>query len=602
MINLLIDRVGNVNIFNFLDSNNSVSSESHIHSRIDTDLIQEYIREMENVSKISRSLKIRSSLSDIKPDILKELKSLGETFFDQFFPSVIADKLRQTKELFLHFHIDEGLKDIPWELLYDGNSFLADKFCIGKTVKGRVKKEGSEENKKIKMLIIADPTEDLEWAQREGEELFRTLHEEVPPNLLELHFVAGRQITKLKLLSLIKGKHIIHYAGHLYFSEEPLENGWLLSGGKVLKAREISNSGFSTSLVFSNSCQSSKSTENEIASSSIMSNFAGSFLMSGIQCFVGTNWEVEDNKNTLDFTVRFYLSLFNHKTVGESLYFAREYARRNYEVWDLTWANYTLHGIPNFMIHPSRKETRKKIIDPSLIKKYYPLPIARSYMDYIEKEPQMVGTAESINSLIKSFEQFSKVIGAIILSDYLNQSLGQLKVESKDKMNLAGWWEILFSCMWDFKKIELSMFMETFMEVLSTHREIINKMNKWIDNFDPDNVDNELTQGYLVTFQYYFENLLMELSEFESCSIIYFPENSIHYYTFDGYEPKSFFASHNPEFDHSEVSKYSNNFLMYNRNKKQFLPLLGFNLKEKSGAPIDMIPDNKILEKLVFSE
>ena len=159
MINLLIDRVGNVNIFNFMDQTGN--SESHIHSKIDSDLLQEYVREIENIARISRSVRSREVIG-VKPDTLKELKSLGETFFDQFFPLEIAEKLRSSGDKFLHFNIDQGLKDIPWELLYDGSGFLGDKFFIGKTVKGAARSNAVEDNRKLKMLIIADPNEDLE--------------------------------------------------------------------------------------------------------------------------------------------------------------------------------------------------------------------------------------------------------------------------------------------------------------------------------------------------------------------------------------------------------------------------------------------------------
>lgn len=54
MIDLLIDRVGNVNIFNFLNSG-QFHSESHIQSSIDSDLISEYVKEIENLSKLSNN-------------------------------------------------------------------------------------------------------------------------------------------------------------------------------------------------------------------------------------------------------------------------------------------------------------------------------------------------------------------------------------------------------------------------------------------------------------------------------------------------------------------------------------------------------------------
>ncbi len=588
MINLLIDRVENVNVFNFLDSGNSPGSESHIHAKMDWDLIVEYIKEMENISKVSRSFSTKTTGE--KPDILKDLKSLGETFFDQFFPQEIANKLRTSQDKFLHFHIDDGLKDIPWDLLHDGNSFLADKFCIGKTVKGSAKKSKNEEIKKIKMLIIADPNEDLEWAQKEGEVLFQILKQKVPSNVLELEFIAGRQITKLKLLSMIKGKHIIHYAGHLYFSKHPLENGWLLSDDKVLKAREISNSGFSTNLVFSNSCQSTKATE--VNTPFIMNYFAGAFLISGIKTFVGTNWEVIDNEKTLDFTIRFYLSLFSQKSVGEALFLAREFARRNYEPWDLTWANYTLHGAPDYTLFTSKKENRYRILKPISIKKHYPTPIAFTYAKILEFEPHKVDTNTISQTLIESFYSFSRFIGFIVFSDYKRQSFGEITLNEEIFHNLQKWWELIFQSMWNFKKLEISMFLDTLMEVLSVNREIIFKMIRWIHQFQRE-MEPEHIQGYVVTFQYYYENLLAELSELENCSLMYFPEAGNHYFTFDGYESTTHFLINSFDDQTKNIFDYKNKFFLYHKIKKQFLQLYGLEIFQLENGLVQALP-NKI--------
>ena len=89
MLDLFIDRVGNVNVFNILNTTSSIST-SHIQSIIDSDLINEYIKEIENTARISRTLDNKKNKN---PDILGELKSLGETFFDQFFPDEISRTL-----------------------------------------------------------------------------------------------------------------------------------------------------------------------------------------------------------------------------------------------------------------------------------------------------------------------------------------------------------------------------------------------------------------------------------------------------------------------------------------------------------------------------
>lgn len=162
MLSLIIDRVGNVNIFNVLEDNLPVE-ESHIQSTLDDDLILEYLGEVERLVHVSQSVLSKPN-QILNVDILQDLKVLGETFFQQFFPTSIIEKLKNTNKQSIHFNIDPTLALVPWELLHDGNSFLSDKFRIGKTIRGGLHRSTHQENRKIKMLIIADPTEDLPHA------------------------------------------------------------------------------------------------------------------------------------------------------------------------------------------------------------------------------------------------------------------------------------------------------------------------------------------------------------------------------------------------------------------------------------------------------
>jgi CHAT domain-containing protein len=583
MIDLLIDRVGNVNIFNFLNSG-QFHSESHIQSSLDSDLISEYVKEIENLSKLSNNfLSNHETNFRVKPDVLKELKILGETFYDQFFPNSISENLRTTSEKYLHFNIDSSLAEIPWELLYDGDCFLSDRFFIGRTIKGSKTFLQEASNQKLKMLIIADPTEDLEWAQKEGETLFQVLKEKVPASILDIEFIAGAQITKLKLLSMIRGKNIIHYAGHLYFSSDPMENGWLLSGDKILKAREIKNSAFSTNLVFSNSCNSSRSPGLKDPKN-IMNDFASSFLMSGIMSFIGTKWEVADNASTLDFTIRFYLSLFNDKSLGESLHIAREYARKNYDPLDVIWANYSLYGHPDRIILNKSNSHRNKIIDPILIRKTYPTPIATSYVNFIAHERS--DTSENkMKAFVKSFEEFSKLIGVIVLSDHKYKALNQ-QYERVTDFNLSIWWDLIFKSILDFKKLQITMVVETFLVVLFSNKDLIYKIVNWIEKFRAGVLDLESLEGYLITSQYYYENLLVELSEFEKCFIFYISNESEKHCLFYGYNKKE--TEIDPGqfgFFVNRLDEFRGKVVLLNKNKKAILPLLGINaVKEKNSS------------------
>lgn len=575
MIDLLIDRVGNVNVFNVFHSGKS-DSGSHLQSVMDEDLIVEYIKEAENISKVSYTFHANHALQlRVEPDVLRDLKVLGETFYDQFFPKEIAEKLRQTTEKYLHFNIDQGLSDIPWELLHDGSCFLSDKFYIGKTVKGSGFSRNNIEHEKLKMLIVVDPTEDLEWAQREGEELFKNLKQKVSPSRLEIQFISGKQITKLKLLSMIRGKHIIHYSGHLYFSNDSMENGWLLYNDKVLKAREIKSSGFSTNLVFSNSCQSVKNSNLNL-SPGIMNYFAGSFLMAGIKCFIGTNWEVVDNEKTLDFTIRFYLSLFNEGTVGESLFSAKEYARRNYEPWDLTWANYSLHGPPNYVIvSEPDEENKRKIINPTIVFNQYPTSIAKTYMEYLRKEEEKDNLQKLKNSITTNIKEFSKLIGMIVFSDHYYRSLSKKSNSLYSIHTLDEWWEQIYHCIWNFKQLKISMVMNSFMEVLSTNKDVIYKIIDWIEKLKNKEFEDDALQGYLITMQYYYENLLIEMSEFEYCNIIYISQNSNSHCYFTGTHPTYNLIPNNEDYIHEQIERYRDRLVLIHKTKKMVLPLYG---------------------------
>ncbi|TGK07345.1 CHAT domain-containing protein [Leptospira semungkisensis] len=579
MLNLIIDRVGAVNVFNVLDSSGS-GSESHLQSTMDEDLILEYIKEIENLVRVSVAIHQKSvQTPTLETDILHDLKILGETFYDQFFPSAIQEKLRLTTEKFLHFNIDPKLGVIPWELLHDGTCFLSDKFFIGKTVRGESNSAAFKEKEKLRMLIIADPTEDLEWAQKEGEQLFRVLSEKVPSSRLEIEFIGGRQVTKLKLLSLIKGKNIIHYSGHLYFSDDPLENGWLISEGKILKAREIKNSGFNTDMVFSNSCQSNKSTTRNL-NSDLMNNFAGSFLMSGIKSFIGTNWEIADNQNTIDFTIQFYTNLFADKSIGESLYLAKEHARRNYDPSDLTWTNYSLHGQPIIRVvsDPTKGKPVHKIINPSLIFKFYPSAIASSYYQFTERQKEESLTSfQLMEYLIRSFEEFSKILGGILFSDHQNHSLGKyIPNNPDDAYNIERWWELIFQCLHDFRKLEITPVVTDLAEILFANKDTIQKMIQWMDLYSKGQIQPESADGYLITFQYYFENLLTELEELERISIFLVSTNSNTHLFFRGLKPESSLVAApmiKQDFIGEQIEKYRGKVIVFHEDRLQIFPL-----------------------------
>ncbi|TGN18902.1 CHAT domain-containing protein [Leptospira idonii] len=591
MLSLIIDRVGNVNIFNVLDEN-LPGEESHIQSTIDEDLILEFIGEVDSLVRVSQAV-LNNPNQVVNADILHDLRILGETFYQQFFPSSIIEKLKTTTKRSIHFNIDPTLALIPWELLHDGSAFLSDKFRIGKTVRGGLHRSVNRENQKIKMLIIADPTEDLPNAQKEGEVLFSILSQKVPSHLLELEFIGGKQVTKLKLLSLIKDKHIIHYSGHLHFSDDSLENGWLLSEGKILKAREIKSTGINTDLVFSNSCMSAKAAGKKL-NPDILNQYAGAFLTAGIKTFIGTNWEILDNDRTIDFTTKFYTFLFTEKTVGESLYMAKENARRNYHSNDLTWANYALYGNPDFSVLSTEKKILpvQKILNPSYVLDFYPSPISLAYSKFLNKQRAGLSQMEVLRSLMQVFESFSQVLGMIIFSDHKFHSMNKaIPNNPDDVLVIRKWWELIYSCIWDFEKLKISSFMDTVPFVLHNHKETIFKIIGWWEQWEEKEIPKEELESYLIILQFFLENLLLEFSELEKVNVLLVSENHNPHYYFKGVKPTYSLVTAPGVKDKTAdlLAKYKGSLVIYHDKKKAIIPYLTYFKEKKDSGDLELV-------------
>ncbi|HMW59851.1 MAG: CHAT domain-containing protein [Leptospirales bacterium] len=494
-LNIIIDRVDSTNVFNVLRGR-MPSRESHLHSMMDNDLIQEYLLEIERLSKIGTSL--TGQERDGIFDLTGNLRRMGESFFLQFFPSAVQEMLRSAENGFLFLHTDEQLRQIPWELLHDGVCFLADKFYIGKNISGHWRDRQREERENLRVLIACDPTEDLEWARREGEGLFEALNSEVDPERLDIRFMSGRDITKLSLLDAMKDRDVVHYAGHVDPARTPGESGWPLSGGKILRTREIEKAGFSPDLVFANGCSVQRSLgESDVASA---------FLRAGIANFIGTNWEIRDSQNTLDFAVHFYRSIFEEKSLGESLFEARQFARRTYPPADLTWANYVLHGNPMARIYRSNR--RFQIDMPALVERWiveeFPAPIARPYSEFIAYKDANHAPG-MLSALVHAFEEFVYLTGAIVFGS--GQTVG-FRAALPD-FGVNAWLSWIHESLAQMSALRMEPALPGLAGVLSLSRENLEKLALWANLYREGKLVGDEAQ-YVVTFQYIFESILSE--------------------------------------------------------------------------------------------
>jgi len=287
----------------------------------------------------------------ITPEILNSLKKSGQLLFDLLIPSRVKEKIASTTAQSLTLHLDDSLVHIPWELLYAGRVFLCRRFAIGRIANTRqtlTSRSSRALKTPLKILILADPRGDLQASYREGLEIKAFLDEK--RDLFHVDF-KSHPVDIAFVKKNLRDYDIVHYGGHAdYHAQNPCESGWLLTDSK-LRASDICTMGGHQpmpTLVFANACRSGQTEEWQIKEGCEQEIFglANAFLLSGVQHYVGTFWEIADEPSS-HFAKRLYRFLAEGKGVGAALQAARKAVIDDYGEETLVWASYMLYGDPS---------------------------------------------------------------------------------------------------------------------------------------------------------------------------------------------------------------------------------------------------------------
>jgi len=282
-------------------------------------------------------------------DLLVKMKELGGLLYDQLIPLDIKDTLKKTNEANLMLNIDDRLVQIPWELLFDGKQFLCHRFSVGRSVSTRqaVSVVVRALHRPLKMQILADPRGDLKAAYEEG----IAIKNEVGnfDDWLDVS-LKTTDITTDYAKAKIRNFDIVHYAGHAeHNTDNPEQSGWLLKDSKLSAAEimKLAGSRPMPALVFSNACQTGQTDAWRLDENygSRIFGVANAFLLSGVQHYIGTFWEIPDEAGAL-FAKSFYRNLVNGVTIGEALRLARQALIEKYGEDTIVWASYMLYGDP----------------------------------------------------------------------------------------------------------------------------------------------------------------------------------------------------------------------------------------------------------------
>jgi tetratricopeptide (TPR) repeat protein len=295
-------------------------------------------------------------------DPAAELARIGGLVFSHLLTEPARRRLRATSGGDLHLRLDERLVHVPWETCHDGDGFLFERFRIGRQViTGQLIPEphvARAPHAGLRVLVIADPAEDLPQAAVEGERLC-TLLDDVPGVTVTL--LAGRSVRRIPLLAALQEHDVVHFAGHSHFdTRDPAQSGWRLADG-VLTAADLAKLRPPPFLVFSNSCEAGASAawKRDAGFDGHVWGIGSAFLLAGVPNYVGTFWVVHDDES-LTFATAYYRCLAAGGSLGEALAEARTAVTMSHGR-SLTWASYLQYGDPSArpVAAPAEPRTRR---------------------------------------------------------------------------------------------------------------------------------------------------------------------------------------------------------------------------------------------------
>ena len=316
--------------------------------------------------EITAVLNKTDKLGLLDSELIISLKKTGQLLWDHLFTKTIKEKLMSAADKGLIISLDEELISIPWELLYDGNEFLCLKFNLGRLVRTKEQVSPAQyrsTGSRLKMLILANPTDDLKSAYLEGLQIRNQF--ERKRKEMSIDFKSTR-IDTFYIKKNLRDYDIVHFAGHCeYDAGDTKKSGWVLNDGRFT-IQDIFTLGETLplpSLIFSNACYSAKVSENLMDADyqTKAYSLASAFLFSGVRHYIGTIRKIEDSLSE-SFAKEFYARLICGCPVGECMRQARLKLIKENGIGAISWASYLLYGDTDFiMLEPGRKPQRLKL-------------------------------------------------------------------------------------------------------------------------------------------------------------------------------------------------------------------------------------------------
>ncbi|GAC1615041.1 MAG: hypothetical protein NVS4B7_07420 [Ktedonobacteraceae bacterium] len=339
---------------------------------------QEYVTEItpEMRERLRRALQAAAqymqttALTDIRRQTTKlgvvndSLITLGRFLFDTLLPLPLQDMLHRLETDLI---FNTNTPDMPWELLYEGNTksgrFLCQHFNIGRQItSGRdathrqplsersSRKAGRREPQDLSVLFLVNPTSDRPIAEEEVATLCTTLPESVSRIILY-----RQQANQLEMRMRISADapQVLHYSGPYPTSTSAGEPVLMLGGSSRLDGNgleQLFQSLPRRPLVFLSYYEDARQSRNgssipgQQEREEVMERLAANLMAAGAGAVLTTRWPA-NTQRTREFAVLFYQEIADGVSLGEAMRRTRTSMAQHHPE-DLSWLTYILYGDP----------------------------------------------------------------------------------------------------------------------------------------------------------------------------------------------------------------------------------------------------------------
>ncbi|UCF33060.1 MAG: CHAT domain-containing protein, partial [Phycisphaerales bacterium] len=291
---------------------------------------------------------------------MSRLPDYGDRLAELTLPEQIAGVLARDFERHLVVVHDSGAARVPWELIrIDGRfpasegglsrQYMAEDLSVAKWLEQR------QYGPTLDILLVVNPTEDLDGAEEEGRRVQQLLADNPA---IRVEVLRGPQATRSALRTRFQsGEYdVVHYAGHAFFDPvHRARSGILCHGRQVLSGADLASIGNLPALVFFNACEAGRirrgaaRRKKELAVEKRIERNIGlaeAFLRGGVANYVGTYWPVGDTP-AKRFAETFYKKLLTGGTLAEALLAGRRVVK---DIPSVDWADYIHYGCYDFRL------------------------------------------------------------------------------------------------------------------------------------------------------------------------------------------------------------------------------------------------------------